>query len=356
MITKDDCLGNNLRIKNPAEDTIKTAADEPANNYAADELLSGGKQIIDATKTVTKTAADSTVDKMMKLRDLRKQRQETKTDDNTILGGDADGTKADTGLPKSKKNLTIVVKKRSGKKKYQGKKKDALPNLRTKENEKAKSNNTDSLAAGMESLKADYAIKSLTGGAAKGTKKTLNLLLKLIKKVLKLLIIKFGLIIIPVVIIAIIGGGFYNSFIRESSELKKNIKKAFGEKVGDDYFEFADGFDEELLIVQGNMKSVTDYHSNKLQTLINSHKGKYDVVDFSAAEPDWEKFKNMYINLVANGRCDGIIDTQKDIKGQLLSLYDASVILKSEITTEINPSDKKTQRKLVITHTLMDYK
>lgn len=166
----------------------------------------------------------------------------------------------------------------------------------------------------------------------------IDLLLKLIKEVLKFLLVKLSMMLLPLLIIGIIGSSFYNHVTRATSEMKKSFKDAF-RMSDDEYYEFDSSFEEERAYINAQIPMMVDYHNKKVQAVIDEHTGEYDRVDLTKAEVDWSKFADMYFDMVVDKVQEENAGDGKAIKEQMEELYEETYELTGEIITEVVKED-----------------
>lgn len=206
----------------------------------------------------------------------------------------------------------------------------------------------ESIAEGMSEEKISFGKNEILGGIGKAGKKSIDLLLKLIKEVLKFLLVKLSMMLLPLFIIGIIGSSFYNHVTRATSEMKKSFKDAFGMS-DDEYYEFDSSFEEERAYINAQIPMIVDYHNRKVQTVIDEHTGEYDRVDLSESEVDWSKFADMYFDMVVDKVQEGNTGNGKAIKEQMEELYEETYEIFAEIITEVvTEEDEEAEIKVLI--------
>ena len=181
---------------------------------------------------------------------------------------------------------------------------------------------------GMDSLKRSFGVKQLLGGAKGGAKKIVDILLKLVKKILKLIVFKFGIIIMPILAIAIIGASYYNNVSRATSEMKKTFKRAFG-KDDEDFYEYNSNFDQERAEINAQIPALVSYHNDKVQKILDDKTKNYDKADITKSTVDWDEIRETYMELIIDGEVEKYLDMSKQLKEQLVDLYEKMVVLSS---------------------------
>lgn len=201
--------------------------------------------------------------------------------------------------------------------------------------EKTSGNNVnEAIVEGMSEEKISFGKNEILGGIGKAGKKSIDLLLKLIKEVLKFLLVKLSMMLLPLLIIGIIGSSFYNHVTRATSEMKKSFKDAFGIS-DEEYYEFDSSFEEERAYINAQIPMMVDYHNRKVQAVIDEHTGEYERVDLTKSEVDWSKFADMYFDIVVDKVQEGNAGDGKAIKEQMEDLYEETYEIFAEIITEV---------------------
>lgn len=332
-ITKD--MANSASADNSSEAL-------PDNVYATDKIVSGSGEIVDTGSSIVKNSAAKTLDKLNQLRKKRKN-------EARVLPGMKENNHAGPAKDKSqvvsKEKRYVVIepgnKKKNGKQQFSSLKTKSS-SIVTREdliNENGSGKGTpDAFTMGMDSLKRSFGIKQLLGGAKGGAKKIVDILLKLIKKILKLIVFKFGIIFMPILAIAIIGASYYNNVSRATSEMKKTIKRAFG-KDDEDFYEYNSNFDQERAEINAQIPALVSYHNDKVQKILDDKTKNYDKADITKSTVDWDEIRETYMDLIIDGEVEKYLDMSKQLKEQLVDLYEKMVVLSSEIKTEKDKSD-----------------
>ena len=122
--------------------------------------------------------------------------------------------------------------------------------------------------------------------------------------------------------------------------MKKTFKRAFG-KDDEDFYEYNSNFDQERAEINAQIPALVSYHNDKVQKILDDKTKNYDKADITKSTVDWDEIRETYMDLIIDGEVEKYLDMSKQLKEQLVDLYEKMVVLSSEIKTEKDKSDGK---------------